>query len=288
MRIPSRFSIPLLIAASSITWAQEQESLLARGTYLVEGILACGNCHTPKSEDAVRIAELTFAGGFVIEEEGIVAYAPNITMDVDTGIGGWSDDEIVRAIRDGIRPDGTLVGPPMPSPFYRDISDNDMRAILAYMRNLESVSNVVPVSEYNIPLPDTWGPPIGEVSDVSRDDALAYGTYVTVTLGHCIECHTPMVQGMHDFERTNEGGRIFPNLFGLGHTVISRNITPHPELGIGTWTDDEIKRAITQGVSRDGREHLPGMAYPYYATISDEDLDAIIVYLRSLPPMPAN
>jgi hypothetical protein len=81
---------------------------------------------------------------------------------------------------------------------------------------------------------------------------------------------------------------MFADLFGLGHTVISRNVTPHPDLGIGTWTDAEIKRAITQGISRDGREHLPGMAYPYYASISDEDLDAIIVYLRSLPPMPAN
>jgi mono/diheme cytochrome c family protein len=288
MRCSLTLFVPLLIGLSSISSAQDQDALLARGTYLVEGILACGNCHTPKSADAVAIEKLKFAGGYVIEEPGIVAYASNISMDEETGIGAWSDAEIIRAVRDGLRPDGTLIGPPMPSPFYRDISDSDMRAVVVYMRSLAPVSNVVPASEYNIPLPPAYGPPVGEVADVSRDDPLAYGTYVAVTLGHCIECHTPMVEGMHDFTRTNEGGRMFADLFGLGHTVISRNVTPHPDLGIGTWTDAEIKRAITQGISRDGREHLPGMAYPYYASINDEDLDAIIVYLRSLPPMPAN
>ncbi len=97
-----------------------------------------------------------------------------------------------------------------------------------------------------------------------------------------------MVQGMLDLAHTNEGGRVFENLFELGFTVISANVTPHPELGIGEWTDEEIKRAITQGFSRDGREHLPAMAYRYYATINDEDLDAIVLYLRSLPPLPAD
>jgi mono/diheme cytochrome c family protein len=271
MRFSPTVALPLLFIAASTSCAQGQDELLARGTYLVEGILACGNCHTPKSADAVPIAQMRFAGGFIIEEPGVKAYAPNITMDEATGIGTWSDEEIIRGIRDGLRPDGTLVG-----------------AILAYMRNVDPVRNVVPKSEYGIPLPDAWGPPVGEVADVSRDDPLAYGTYVTVTLGHCIECHTPMVQGILDLARTNEGGRVFENLFELDFTVISANVTPHPELGIGEWTDEEIKRAITQGISRDGREHLPAMAYPYYATINDEDLDAIVLYLRSLPPLPAD
>ena len=176
----------------------------------------------------------------------------------------------------------------MPSPFFRDMSDSDVRAIVAYMRTIEPISNVVPASEYGIPLPDVYGPPVGQVPDISRDDPLAYGTYLAVTLGHCIDCHTPLVEGRHDFTVTNIGGRVLPNLFEPGHNVVSRNITPHPELGVGAWTDAEIKRAITQGVSRDGREHLPGMAYPYYATMTDEDLDAIIVYLRSVPPSPSN
>jgi mono/diheme cytochrome c family protein len=288
MRISPTLVLPLSIIFSSIISAQTQNEIIARGTYLADGILGCGNCHTPKSENAEAISDMKFAGAFVIEEPGVNAYASNITMDIETGIGSWSDAEIIRGIRDGIRPDGTLIGPPMPSPFFRDMSDNDVRAVVAYMRTIEPVSNVVPTSEYTIPLPPAYGPPVGEIPDISRDDSLTYGTYLAVTLGHCIECHTPMIQGRHDFTRTNEGGRVFPDLFNLGHTVVSRNITPHPELGIGDWTDGELKRAITRGISRDGRQHLAGMAYPYYATMTDEDLDAIIVYLRSVPPSPAN
>jgi len=288
MRLSLTLSVSLLIGLSSISWAQDQDALLARGAYLAEGILGCGNCHTPKSEDAEPILEMKFAGAFVIDEPGVRAFASNITMDVETGVGGWSDEELIRGIRDGIRPDGTLIGPPMPSPFFRDMSDSDVRAVVAYMRTIEPVSNVVPPSEYGIPLPDAYGPPVGRVPDVSRSDPLAYGTYLAVTLGHCIECHTPMVEGRHDFTRTNEGGRIFPNVFGLGNTLVSRNITPHPDLGIGAWTDEEISRAITQGISRDGRDLVPGMAYPYYANMTDEDLNAIIVYLRSVPPSPSN
>lgn len=288
MRLPSTLILVLFIIFTSTVSAQTQDELITRGAYLADGILGCGNCHTPKSDNAEAISDMKFAGAFVITEPGLKAYASNITMDIETGIGSWSDEEIIRSIRDGIRPDGTLIGPPMPSPFFRDMSDNDVRAVVAYMRTIEPVSNVVPASEYTIPLPPAYGPPIGKVADVPRDDLLAYGTYLTVALGHCTECHTPMVEGRHDFTRTNEGGRIFENLFGLGYTLVAPNITPHPELGIGDWTNDEIKRAITQGISRDGRQHLAGMAYPYYATMIDEDLDAIIVYLRSVPPSPTD
>ena len=267
--------------------AQESETLLERGTYLVEGIAGCGNCHTPKNAAGIPMTDMRLAGAFVIEEPGAFnAYAPNITMDVETGIGSWSDDDIVRAIRDGLRPDGTLVRPPMPTPFYRDISDRDVRAIVAYLRSVEPVENVVPESEYQIPLPPNWGPPVVSVPEVSRDDPMAYATYLAVTIGHCTECHTPMVEGRHDFSRTGLGGRAFPNIFGSGYTLISANITPHPTLGIGAWTDEDIKGAITQGIRPDGPQMLPGMAFSYYATMTDEDLDSLVYFLRSLPPQP--
>lgn len=267
--------------------AQQSETLLERGTYLVESIAGCGNCHTPKSADGVPMTDMRLAGAFVIEEPGAFkAYAPNITMDVKTGIGSWSDEDIVRAIREGFRPDGTLIRPPMPTPFYRDISDRDVQAIVAYLRTVKPVDNVVPESEYQIPLPPDWGPPVVSVPEVSRDDPLAYGTYLAVTIGHCTECHTPMVEGRHDFSRTGLGGRAFPNIFGLGYTSISANVTPHPTLGIGAWTDQEIKRAITQGVRPDGRQMLPSMGFSYYAKITDEDLNSLIYFLRSLPPQP--
>ena len=262
------------------------DALLERGTYLMESIVACANCHTPKDPaSGEEIEGMAYAGSFVITEPGFKAYAPNITMDVETGIGDWTDEELIVGIRDGLRPDGTLIGPPMPSPFYRAMSDYDADAIVAYMRTIKPVENVVPKSKYNIPLPPNYGPKVGTVPGVSKDDQVAYGKYVTNSLGHCTGCHTPLEKGQLDFERTNIGGRIFKNMAGLGFTTVSSNITPHPVAGIGEWTDKEIKRAITKGISRNGRELAKAMAFPYYKNISEEDLDAIVTYLRSLPPL---
>jgi mono/diheme cytochrome c family protein len=277
----------LVWGLSACAGSDEDAALLARGAYLMEGIVACGNCHTPKNSDGVPRADMRLAGGFVIEEPIFTAYAPNITMDEETGIGAWSDEEIILAIREGVRPDGTIIGPPMPIPSYRHMSDYDVRAIVAYLRAAPPVRNVVPSSEYGIPLPESWGPPVGEVPDVPRDDLLAYGTYLN-HIGHCMECHTPLVDGQFDFSRTGEGGAVFNDVFGLGFAAVAANVTSHRELGIGAWTDDEIKRAITQGISRDGRELLPVMGYSYYSNISDADSDALIAYLRTIPPQPAN
>jgi len=276
------FALSCVLMACSA--ARYDEAVLARGAYLVEGIVACGNCHTPRNADATANENLRLAGGFVIEEPEFTAYAPNITQDRETGIGTWSDEEIMRAIREGVRPDGTIMGPPMPVPSYRGMSDSDVRAIVAYLRTVPPVKNLVPRSEYRIPLPESWGPPLGSVPDVSRDDSLAYGTYLGNALGHCMECHTPMSDGAFDFNRTGAGGFVFHKPLGLELAAVAANITPHREDGIGAWTDDEIKRAITQGISKDGRMLLPVMPFPYYHNIADEDLDALIVYLRSLPP----
>ncbi|MBT8101062.1 MAG: cytochrome c [Gammaproteobacteria bacterium] len=285
-----RLSTTLLVSCVLVACSSEptEEALIARGDYLVNGIVACGNCHTPRNPDATAVADMRLAGSFVIEEPVFRAYAPNITQDHETGIGSWSDAEIMRAIREGVRPDGTIIGPPMPILSYRKMSDSDVQAIVAYLRTVAPIKNIVPRSEYDIPLPESWGPPPGSVPDVNRDDSLAYGTYLGDGLGHCMECHTPMVDGAFDFSRTGAGGFIFNKPLGLELAAVSANITPHPELGIGDWTDDEIKTAITRGVSRDGRKLAPVMAFPYYQNISDEDLDALIVYLRSLPPQPAD
>ena len=283
-RLPIMFVVSCVLVACS--GAPEQEALLARGEYLVNGIVACGNCHTPRNADATTNTDMRLAGGFVIEEPGFRAYAPNITQDHEPGIGAWREEEIMRAIREGVRRDGTIIGPPMPIPSYRGMSDSDVRAIVAYLRTVTPVRNSVPRSVFNFPLPEAWGQPLGTVPDVSRDDSLAYGTYLGNALGHCMECHTPMVDGAFDFSRTGAGGMVFEKPLGLDIAAMAANITPHPEQGIGSWTDDEIKRAIRQGISRDGRKLARIMAFDYYQNISDDDLDALIVYLRSMPPQP--
>jgi mono/diheme cytochrome c family protein len=268
--------------------ATDHEALVARGDYLVNGIVACGNCHTPRDADTTAIAEMHLAGAFQVERAEFTAYAPNITQDQETGIGAWSDEEIIRAIREGVRRDGTIIGPPMPIGSYRDMSDSDVRAIVAYLRTVAPVRNSLPRSVYNIPLRESYGPRVGTVPDVSRDDSVAYGSYLANALGHCMECHTPMVKGVFDFSRTGAGGTVFVKPHGLELAAMAANITPHPEQGIGTWTDDAMKRAITQAISHDGRQLLPAMPFYFYENVSDEDLDALIAYLRSIPPQPAD
>lgn len=265
--------------------APDRAALLARGAYLTEGVVACGNCHTPKGPQG-ELPGLALAGGLIIEEPGAFrAVVPNITPDPETGIGRWSDAEIGRAIRDGVRPDGSLIGPPMPIELYRGISDDDLAAIVAYLRSVPAVRNPVPErSRYAMPLPPSYGPPVGRVAGPPAGDPVARGAYLAGPLGHCIECHTPMgAGGQRDWSRTGAGGPPLATPFGK---VVPRNITPHPTAGIGGWTEAQILRAVTEGVSADGRTLMPPMGYPYYARMSSADLKDLVAYLRALPPQP--
>ncbi len=268
----------LLMAAPA--WAQQ--SPLERGRYLVTSIAACGNCHTPKGPQG-DVPGQEMAGGFVIDVPGAFrAVVPNITPDPETGIGRWTDAQIATAIREGKRPDGSLIRPPMPIELYRAIADEDVAAMVAYLRSLRPIRNAVPVqtAQYQVPLPPDYGPPVGRVA-MPADNAVARGAYLAGPLGHCTECHTPMTPTMaREWARTGAGGAPIPGPMGM---VVPRNITPHAN-GIGGWTDAQIIRAVTQGISSDGRRLSPPMAFGYYARMTPGDLSDLVAYLRSLPP----
>ena len=166
-----------ILAALMLAGMSAAETPLERGTYLMKSVAACPVCHTPWDEDG-QIADKHFAGGLVFEEDEYTAYASNITPDVETGIGGWSDEEIVIGIREGKRPDGSIIGPAMPIALYRGMSDRDAQAIVAYLRSIPPIRNEVPASEYEIPLPADYGPPLGEVPEVAYYDLGAYGEYL--------------------------------------------------------------------------------------------------------------
>ena len=258
-------------------------ALLKRGNELQNGVVACANCHSPRDAQGKPIAELGMSGGMKFDNGPFVAYARNITPDKETGIGRWTDQQLGKAIREGIRPDGTVIGPPMPIGLYRGISDADLKAIIAYVRAQKPVKNQVAKSDYKMPLPPNYGPPVGKVSAPPKSDLVAYGAYLAGPLGHCIECHTPMVKGHFDFANsTGAGGILFKGPWGAS---VSRNLTPDAS-GLKNWSDVEIARAIRTGVSRDGTALKPPMAFGWYRNISDGDIRAIIAYLRSLKPVP--
>jgi len=253
------------------------QSLLERGAYLVRHVAACGNCHTPLGpEGPVPGQEL--AGRFVISLPEFDAYAPNITP---AAIGDWTDAELARAIREGIRPDGRVLGPPMAFPLYRHISDADMAAIIAYLRSVPPVESDVPRSVFRIPLPESYGPPLGPVEGPAEGETVEYGAYLAGPVAHCIECHTPMEGPHHDYEnRLGAGGRVLDGPWGL---AITANLTPAPH-ALARWSDAEVIDMIRTGHRPDGSAMMPPMGYGFYAGMSDRDARAILAYLRSLPP----
>ena len=282
-----RYSNAITGAAFSViatVCAAHAETPLERGTYLMHGIVACGNCHTPKGPDFKPLIDQELGGGFVIEAPVFRAVASNITPDKETGIGGWTDDQIVEAIRNGTRPDGTTIGPPMPIAFYRDMSDGDVKAIVAYLRAVKPVQNKVERSSYKIPLPPSYGPTVRHVSDPPAGDRLAYGHYLAGALGHCLDCHTPLLRtGQNDMTRLGAGGNDLP---GPGNTVVtSSNLTPGNPKGIASWTDAQVKTAIRTGHRPDGSPLVGPMAFDWYQNISDADLEILVGYLRSLKPV---
>ena len=270
--------LAVLAAATAPSQAQG-DARVERGRYLVESIAACGNCHTPQGPGGPQL-DKTLAGGFLAEEKPFTAYAPNITPDRETGIGGWTDAQIVASIREGRRPDGSLIGPPMPIGLYRGLSDNDVAAMVAYLRTVKPVKNVVPRSVYRMPLPPSYGPPVGRVADVDPRDRIAYGAYLAGPLGHCTECHsTPGPQGAPDLQnRLGAGGMVFTGPWG---TSVASNITPS---GLRGYSDAALKKVITAGLRPDGSRLKPPMGTAYYARMTEADLDALVAYLRSLPP----
>ena len=282
-RLATAFAIVLGVSLALISRSQA-ETPLESGAYLMNGPVACGNCHTPRGPDGVRLPDRELAGGFVIEEPGLfTAHVPNITPDPETGIGKWTDAQIIATIREGKRPDGSIIGPPMPIGFYRSLSDIDVTAIVAYLRSVKPVSNKVGKSTYLMPLPPAYGPPVTSVPDVLRKDKVAYGAYIAGPLAHCLECHTPhLMDGRLDETKLGAGGFVLQGPWG---ETISANITPDKATGLGEWTDKEIKTAITKGVRKNGSKLAPPMGYDFYATMSEADLDALVAYLRSMTPI---
>jgi len=186
----------LRVAAPSICFAVlaaagAAETLVERGAYLVTTVGACGNCHTPRDAASNPIANMELAGGFEFDDAPIGhVVTPNITPDPETGIGSWTAEQIITALRDGKRPDGTIIGPPMPIRVYRQLSDSDAAAIAAYLRSLKPIRHVVARTTYKMPLPPGYGPAVTHVDEPPRTDKIAYGAYLAGTVGHCVLCHT--------------------------------------------------------------------------------------------------
>jgi len=271
------------MAAFAVAGSAFAQTPIERGSYLVNGILTCGNCHTPRGPGGVWDMSKQLSGRpRTWEEATFKVNAANITPDLETGIGKWSDADIKRSLLTGVRPNGTQIAPIMPYGFYKVFTPADVDAVVAYLKSVLAVPNAIEPPIYKAAMHvDT--PPRADkaMSEADMTDPVKRGFYL-VTIGHCMECHTPLVNDVHDYAQLGKGGQPFPGPWGV---AVSRNITSHPTAGLGAWSDAEIKSAITQGVRKDGTKLNPPMAFSRYATMTDQDLSAIVAYLRTVPPM---
>jgi len=273
-----------IFVVALFTGIASAETSLQRGRYLVEGILTCGNCHTPRIPGGMLDPGRLHAGGpQTWETSEYKVKGSNITPDKDTGIGAWSENDVKRAIRDGVRPNGQQLAPQMPYGYYKIFTPADLDAVVAYVRSLPAVSNKIeaPVYKATKMAPDVPAGAEKPMPESELQDPVKRGFYL-VTIGHCMECHSARRDGHSDLKNgLGKGGEKFEGPWGVS---VSRNITSHKVAGIGGWSDAEIKRAITQGVGKDGRKLLPPMGFAWYARMSQQDLDAIVAYLRTVPP----
>ena len=286
MRTTSAFAFAAATWACAAAWpatVAAQEALLKRGAYLVNGPVACSNCHASRAPDFSVLPGMDFAGGFKIVDPAFVVYTGNITPDKETGIGDWSDAEIIRAIREGQNKEGKIIFPPMPVPTYNNMSDDDVKAIVAFLHTLKPVHHEVAESKYNIP--QQAMPPAKGLPAPPTTDKIAYGGYIVNALSHCFECHTsPDEHGVPDFaHHLGAGGfaiELAPEKF-----VKTSNITSDPETGIGKWSDADIKKALTEGLTPTGGRLSPPMPFPFFKNMTADDLDAVVAYVRTIPPI---
>jgi len=264
------------------------EARLARGKYLAEGPAACFHCHTEHdfTNPEYPIVQAKKGSGWVmpIPELNHIA-SRNITPDPETGIGTWSDDEVARAIREGVRKDGSALFPIMPYPLFASMDDEDVKSIVVYLRTLPAVKHVVPTRqlpgplEYivkTIPKPLTTPQPSHPASTpVER------GKYL-VTIADCHACHTASVQGEPLPGLDFGGGGSFDDP-GTKTKVFSLNITQDPS-GIAHYDESLFIQTIRTGqVTSRLVNHI--MPLEFFKNMTDEDLRDIFAYIKSVPPV---
>jgi mono/diheme cytochrome c family protein len=256
---------------------------IERGRYLVHAG-GCLTCHTADRPDAIPLA-----GGRALLTPFGTFYAPNITPDPVTGIGGWTDVDLGRALREGVAPDGSNYYPVFPYPAYTGITDADVTALGAYLRSLKPVRQQA--REHDLPwylssrlVMMGWNffnfSPGRFAPDRSRDEAWNRGAYLVRHLGHCGECHTPRNRlGGLDRSRELAGNPAGPD----GEKI--PDITQDRTTGIGQWSADDIAFLLETGLLPDGDfagSSMSPVIEDNTARLTPEDRRAIATYLKAL------
>ena len=264
-------------------------SRLERGQYLAtSGRTPCIMCHSPLTvtpDGGLMVAPgMEFAGRSFADEGVPFVTAPNLTPDPETGIGAWTDDQIARAVREGISHDGRALFPIMPYQHFHDMSDEDLAAIIVFLRTLKPVRHELPKTNVPFPvnrlingLPEPIDGPVSP--DLSTPEKR--GAYI-VQIAVCSDCHTPRDNdGNSRPDMPFAGGTALP--FTGRKTVYSANITPAVN-GIPYYNEALFLETMHTGKVR-SRKLDDFMPTAFFGKMTDQDLKDVFAYLKTLEPI---
>jgi mono/diheme cytochrome c family protein len=275
-----------LAAGLDRAWAQASPQEISRGKYIFGATGGCG-CHTVKDQPVN-------AGGRRYDGPFGTVYSTNITPDRETGIGGWTDEQIITAIRLGRRPSGERLLPVHPYPVFNGMAAGDLKALVVFLRTVPAVKRANQPKRITVPLFESVFLPAWLAAFAPREtppaaaptSGVARGEYLVRAVAHCGECHTPRTMTM----ATDNGRFLGGNPKGPEDAEVP-NITPDRQAGIGTWTVEQIAEYLGTGTRPDGdiagglmAEVIEG-TLAGYKDLTSADRQAIAQYLKTIPPV---
>jgi mono/diheme cytochrome c family protein len=276
-----------VVLAAARAEAQASAAEIARGKYVFGATGGCG-CHTEKGQ-----GKPVNAGGRQIDAPFGTVFSTNITPDRQTGIGAWTDEQIIAATRLGRRPNGERILPVHPFTSFNGMAESDLKALVAYLRTIPPVNRANQPKKITVPLFESVFLPAWLAAFSPREtpppsaptSGLARGEYLVKAVGHCGECHTP--RGMS--QAVDNSRFLAGNPKGPENSEIP-NITPDPQTGL-KWSVEEIVEYLATGNKPDGDVVGGIMGEVIYGTtagykdMAKADLTAIAQYLKSIPPV---
>ena len=265
--------------------AMAADADVVRGRYVFGATGGCG-CHTVPGQAAN-------AGGRKYDGPFGTVYSTNITPERQTGIGAWTDDQLIAAIRLGRRPNGERILPVHPFMVFNGMAEEDLKALVAFLKTVPPVKRANQPKRITMPLFDTVFLPAWLAAFAPRETpppkaptaGVARGEYLVRAVGHCGECHTPRTVTY----ATDNSRFLAGNPKGPENTEIP-NITPDPQTGL-TWSEEEIADYLETGNKPDGDvtgglmgEVIQG-TLAGYKDLTKADRLAIARYLKSIPPV---
>jgi mono/diheme cytochrome c family protein len=269
--------------------ASDDPGVIARGRYLAFGPAHCSYCHTPPADwprlDAGE--ELPLIGGYAMELPIGTIQSPNLTPDAETGIGRITDGQLARMLRHNVRADGRAALPLME---FENMSDEDVVAVISYLRSVPPVRHEVPPSELSLmgkaimamlikPTAPTATPPLRSPPE---ELTIERGEYLANAVANCAGCHSPRNLSDGSYTGPRFSGGVMDVDGDPTHFFSVPNLTPEPGTGhIASWTEEQFLARFKAGRVYAG-SHMPWAAY---MRMSDTDLRAIYRYLMELEPI---